>query len=214
MDNKKPDTKKKKLLIVTLVVIGVFVIVGGGGTYYAGTNSFCNTCHQMNIRYANWQKSSHKDVDCITCHSEPGIVGELKAHVEGLHYLKSFVKRRNDNITIFATEKNPARREACLHCHPAKTLKQETETLKMNHYMHVVEQKHLCTDCHSDMVHGWDSFEKGRPEEARCIACHMRETARTDCQSCHKSKMIGQKERLRQPFVIEYMKEGWQPPKT
>lgn len=215
MKDDKKGPRKKITLIVIIAVGAVFLIAGGGGTYYAGTNDFCATrCHQMKTRAANWKKSTHKDIKCITCHSEPGIVGEFKAHIDGINYLKSFLKEKNTHITIFAKRRNPARLKSCINCHPADTLKDETETLKINHLVHIKDDKFLCTDCHANMIHGWKSFEKSRPTEARCIACHMRESARLNCQSCHKQKMEGNQKRARHPFVLEYMKEGWQQPRT
>jgi len=212
MSNAKNSSNKKKLLIVVFAVLAVVVIVGGGSTYYVGTTNFCGrSCHQMKTRYVLWKKSTHNQIKCITCHSEPGIVGEFKAHIDGLNYLKSFLKGRTKRITIFATRRNPARLKSCIHCHPADTLKEETETLRINHVSHIVRDGFLCTDCHADMIHGSHSFESEmvRPKEERCIACHMREAARLNCQSCHIKKVD---KKGRQLFVLEELKEKDIPP--
>ncbi|HDH13464.1 MAG TPA: hypothetical protein ENG83_14940 [Nitrospirae bacterium] len=207
MSNGKKGSNRKKLLIAVFVILAVFIIAAGGSTYYVGTNNFCGrTCHQMKTRYMLWSKSSHNQVKCITCHSEPGILGEFKAHIDGLNYLKSFLKEKNTNITIFATRRNPARLKSCIHCHPADTLKAETETLRVNHVSHIIRDGFLCTDCHTDMIHGSHSFEVDGPrtKEQKCIACHMREGARLNCQSCHIKKVD---KRGRQLFVLEELKE-------
>ncbi len=47
-------------------------------------------------------------------------------------------------------------------------------------------------------------FEKVRPKEERCIACHMAEGARVNCRSCHKKKVY---RRVGQTFVIEALKD-------
>ena len=44
-------------------------------------------------------------------------MGELKAHIDGLKYLKSFLKEKTGNITIFAARENPARLKSCIYCH-------------------------------------------------------------------------------------------------
>jgi hypothetical protein len=176
---------------------------GSGGYVYVGTDQFCGyTCHQMKTRAYIWQKSSHNDVKCITCHSEPGFIVEFKAHIDGLAYLKSFVKGKTTHLTVYAEGGNAARLKACIHCHPAEELSNETEAIRINHEAHIIREELLCTDCHKDMAHGTHSFEvkMEQPKEGSCISCHMRQGTRTDCQSCHIKKVIrGQ----RQVYVLD-----------
>ncbi|MBC8414480.1 MAG: NapC/NirT family cytochrome c [Nitrospira sp.] len=183
MSNGNGGSKKGGLSLI-LVLVAFAVIVAVGGTYYAGTNNFCGSCHQMKTRFASWEKSTHKDVKCITCHSEPGFVGEMEAHIAGLGYLKSFIKGTTENITIFATRKNPARINACIHCHPAETLPEETAELRIDHDVHI-ENGFLCTDCHKDIVHSPFNFDEVKVKEASCVACHMTKIANINCQTCH-----------------------------
>ncbi len=186
--------KGKKTTVLTLFIIVILIIAGGSGGYiYVGSNDFCGyKCHQMKTRAAIWEKSSHSDIKCITCHSEPGAVGELKAHIDGLHYLTSFLKDKTDNITIFATERNPARLKSCIYCHPAEKLIDETETIRINHYDHIVKDELLCTDCHEDSIHGTHSFETEMmsPQEKNCISCHLTVGAQTNCESCHVKQVV------------------------
>lgn len=202
------NKNKKKLLISVLLIVGAVLILGaGGGFVYVGSNKFCGyTCHQMKTRAYIWQKSSHNAIKCVTCHSEPGIIGEFKAHIDGINYLKSFIKGKTRHLTIFATRRNPARLKSCIYCHPADTLKEETETIRINHYSHIVKEELLCTDCHEDMVHGTHSFEVNMvsPQEKNCIACHLREGARSNCLSCHVKKVVrGQ----RQIFALDALED-------
>ena len=200
--------KGKKGMLLSLSVIAVLIIAGvSSGYVYVGSNEFCAyKCHQMETRAAIWRKSTHKDVKCITCHSEPGVIGELKSHIEGVKYLKSFVKGKTENLTIFATRKNPARLKSCIHCHPADKLSEETETIRIDHNVHIVENENLCTDCHQDMIHGTHSFDVDMsiPKEKNCISCHLREGAVTHCQSCHLRKVVrGQ----RQLFILDSLND-------
>ncbi len=195
---------RKKLLLTVLLLIGTAVIITGGSTFvYVGSNKFCGyTCHQMKTRAYIWQKSTHNNIKCITCHSEPGIIGEFKAHIDGINYLKSFLKEKTKNLTIFATRRNPARLKSCIHCHPADTLKDESETIRMNHVFHIEKEKLLCTDCHMDMIHGSHSFEVDMvsPKEKKCIICHLRVGSFLNCQSCHIRKVISGQ---RQVFILD-----------
>ena len=186
--------KGKKTTLVFLLIIGVLIIAGASGGYiYVGSNNFCGyKCHQMKTRAAIWEKSSHSHIKCITCHSEPGFICELKAHIDGMNYLKSFLKERTKNITIFATKRNPARLKSCIYCHPAETLTDETETIRIDHYKHIVKYELLCTDCHEDAIHGTHSFETEmiRPQEKNCLSCHLTIGAQTNCESCHIKQVV------------------------
>lgn len=186
--------KGKRLWLVLLLIIGALVLAGGAAGYrYIGSNQFCAyKCHQMTTRGATWRQSSHKDIKCITCHSEPGFIGEMKAHIDGLHYLKSFLQDTTTHGTIFATKGNAARLKSCVYCHPVDGLPDETEALQIYHGRHVVDNGLQCTDCHQDAIHGSLSFEKNmiRPPEKVCISCHLAQGALTNCQSCHRRPVV------------------------
>ena len=198
---------RNKLFIVIFIVAAIVLIGFSGGYVYVGTNKFCGyTCHQMKTRAVIWSKSSHNHIKCIECHAEPGIAGEFKAHLDGMNYFKSFVKGKTQNLTIFATHRNPARLKACIHCHPEDKLIEETDDIRIDHVSHVVRDEFLCTDCHKDMIHGEHSLKVDlvKPEEKNCVACHLKEGANTHCQSCHKRKVVrGQ----RQLFVLDALED-------
>ncbi len=201
-------TKKSKILI-PLVIFGIilFIAAGSRSYKYVESNEFCGyLCHQMTTRSAIWQKSSHGNVKCLTCHSETGIVGSLKAHIEGIHFLKSYMRNKTDNITIVATEKNPAKHTACLRCHPVETLISETKDIRMNHYDHIVIGKYLCGECHENAIHSTHSFEEKRikPQEDNCLSCHMALGINTNCGSCHIKKVVRSR---KQAYVLDKLED-------
>ena len=208
-------SKKVKILpLVLLLIIGAVLIAGGTSGYmYIGSNQFCAyKCHQMSTRGATWRQSSHKDIKCITCHSEPGFIGEVKAHIDGIHYLESFLKDTTRHGTIFATRRNPARLKSCVYCHPVEKLQDETEEIRMYHEKHVAKEKLLCTACHRDAIHGTLSFETNmiKPKEELCLACHLQVGALTNCESCHKRPVVRGK---RQVYGLESLEEPEARPK-
>lgn len=207
MGDDNNGSHRNKLLIVVITVLAVAALGFGGSLVYVGTNKFCGyTCHQMKTRALIWSKSTHSQIKCIECHSEPGFIGEFEAHVDGLNYLKSFVKGQTKHLTIFATRRNPARLKSCIHCHPADKLIAETESVRVKHVSHIVRDRFLCTDCHEDMVHGAHGFEveMTKPQEKKCIACHLREGATLHCQACHTKKVVRGE---RQLYVLDALKE-------
>ena len=85
-----------------IVIVGVLIFVGavslGGMAVYSKQSSFCASCKIMQTRYVGWERSTHArsihaKADCITCHSEPGIIGEFKAHLNGARYVVARLTR-------------------------------------------------------------------------------------------------------------------------
>ena len=70
--------------LVPVAVLAVATL----GSWSVSTSSnpyFCGTCHTMGTYYANWKGSAHAraNVDCASCHYEPGLRGYLRAKIKG-----------------------------------------------------------------------------------------------------------------------------------
>lgn len=178
------DAKKKKrkrlmhnlifLLEVgfALALITSFVPINGKPvgylTYEVLTNrsEFCMNCHIMETRFASWKRSSHAKVTvCMDCHSEPGFVGEWKAHLDGMRYIWAMITKKRSGSVIQAHVKNVS----CLECH------EEYRTMKDVVYHNLHERAGvLCTACHDNlMVHRVSLIP---PEHS--YGAH-------NCQDCH-----------------------------
>ena len=160
----------RSFLLVLVVLVLLAATAGGGGLYYASLPSFCNSCHIMQTRYVSWKRSSHGDrVKCITCHSEPGLWGEMKAHIEGTRYIYALVTGERSGPILKAKVGNPT----CLQCHAerARAARDRVARRRGDHAAHVRADV-SCGACHGSLVHGSLSGRDPLPPQARCASCH------------------------------------------
>lgn len=123
---------------------------------------FCGSCHEMQPQYASWQESSHRNVDCIRCHVEPG-VGNLIKHKLGavVQVYEHFTGTYPQPIKL--KEELPA--SICLQCHSSVATGTGS---KFPHPPHL--QANLnCATCHAGLVHG---AAKEKPAKIDCASCH------------------------------------------
>src|SRR5918994_7087221 len=70
------------------IVVALLGLAAWGAVAYTARPDFCASCHLMQTRYVSWKRSPHyAAATCIQCHSEPGLIGEVKAHLNGTRYL-------------------------------------------------------------------------------------------------------------------------------
>ena len=62
----------RRLVIIAGVLLVVFAGASAVAAGFPESNSFCGTdCHEMRPYRDAWEKSSHKDADCVQCHIPP-----------------------------------------------------------------------------------------------------------------------------------------------
>lgn len=169
---------KKKILIVVIFIAALFF----GVTEYTTKPSFCKSCHVMEPYVHRWEISVHKEIECLTCHSEPGITGFLKtkinASLQPLHYLtKTYTMPSADVPT-----KN------CLKCHENILFEKVGEKfVRFPHEKHVIRQNLNCNRCHSGAA--VTHIDVDMPI---CLECHNNKKAPFKCETCHSD--IGKRE--------------------
>ncbi len=150
---------------------------------------FCRSCHIMEPYYQAWASSSHKDVECITCHMEPGLAGTWRGRTQGLSKLAKYLT--NTEGTKPWAEISDA---SCLRsgCHESRLLEGEVAfgDIRFDHKPHLTETRRgrqlRCTSCHAQVVMG----EHINVSVATCNICHFKDkpamTEDSDCLQCHK----------------------------
>ena len=86
----------RRVLVVFSIALAALVSVGGGGTYVmmevTTKPQFCRSCHIMEPYVDSWADSSHKNVTCVDCHYEPGLLetfeGKFKAPIDSTFPLR------------------------------------------------------------------------------------------------------------------------------
>ena len=171
------------------VFMGVVVVVG---LEITTSPEFCSTCHNMEPYYANWETSSHNEVNCIKCHSDRGLGAYLKTKMNGMVEVAVYLSGKLP--TSYQTEVSDA---SCLRdgCHSQEKLKEETVDFKkgilFSHDEHLNTLRDdfrlRCTSCHSQVV----QTEHISVAQATCFTCHFKgvklgeDTA--ECTLCHSA---------------------------
>lgn len=189
-DDKVVSRSGKGIGRIFLIVLGITIVVAAAsGTlyWYASTPGFCSTCHIMKTRYVSWQRSPHGDnATCIECHSEPGVLGGLEAHVGGLRYVYARITGTRTGPVIRAAVSN----DSCLRCHRDKPLGAVIGGHDPNHDRHITLNVN-CAACHDNLVHGTLLGRPSRNVMATCRDCHREpDPALDSCKSCHTQQEL------------------------
>ncbi|HYG59528.1 MAG TPA: cytochrome c3 family protein [Symbiobacteriaceae bacterium] len=173
---------------LVLAAIALLVIFGGGSAMnYANTPEFCSSCHSMAPLYDSWEVSPHAEaeVTCIECHSDPGALGELAAHVKGIRMLYKTIAQIKPTLVMSHEIPN----SSCEKCHAMED--EKAKGVKVSHQMHLSEGV-SCQDCHFGLVHLANEFKPGDERFHNiCLSCHEEEkvvlkaTGSTSCTACH-----------------------------
>ncbi len=173
--------KLKTFSIIITGIIFVYLIT----VKVSESNMACGTCHDN--EHLRWKTSSHKTIDCIDCHIDPGMSGAVDAQVKGIGNLFTAVFKGTDIQPHEAPV--PVSTQNCLGCHasilrvneigwgdlPENTLK--GQGLKIGHSTHVEKYTIDCVECHRGIIHrdpnkyrrypvNWPFMNKD------CMVCH------------------------------------------
>jgi hypothetical protein len=126
--------RKVKKIIATAFFL-LFLAISATSFYLSEKPFLCRECHEIKPYYEAWKYSPHKDVSCLSCHSEEGIVSVVKVKYRGLrNALKHFTEEK---ISV----KTNVSEKACLNCH-SKDKKFCTHTERKD-----------CLSCHKKSGH-------------------------------------------------------------
>lgn len=121
----------------------------------------------METRYISWERSAHHpQADCLDCHSEPGIIGEVVAHIEGLRYLWVLATGREQIVLRAHVPEG-----TCVECHEIGDLPEHVNRVRIGHRAHS-ELGVDCEECHRGFH---DRLVEGGTMQAgfdRCLECH------------------------------------------
>lgn len=161
--------RNNPLRTIFLVVGGVLLItlVLVGAVEYTSRSGFCRTCHEMEPIYASWQSSAHKNVECIKCHSDPGVVGLIKTKTKALKEVYSHITG-NYKTPITITSDTGAFTARCLRCH--QNIKAKGKPHNKLHFASNIN----CMECHRGLVHN-PNTNKTPPGRGVCVKCHGQE---------------------------------------
>lgn len=165
---------KRRWVIVSGVFVAFMALSGIGAVEYSHEPNFCLSCHIMQPYYDNWQTSSHKGVNCVDCHYEPGFRNKIKGKFQALTQLVTYL-----NGTYGTNPSAQIQDASCLQsgCHETRLLEGPIEFkqgIKFDHAAHINQPVRgiglKCTSCHSQIVQG----DHMSVTESVCFTCHFK----------------------------------------
>jgi len=183
----------RSLAVMTAVGIVIFfgAVTLGGMAVYSKQSSFCASCKIMQTRYVAWERSTHArsvhaKADCINCHSEPGIIGEFKAHLNGARYVFERVTGEHKGAILGAKVYT----KSCEECHKVSEIKTKNPGHEINHVAHLAHNV-ACVECHRDIAHGTLLGQPAVHALQTCASCHrLQQYQMGRCVQCHPRIMI------------------------
>lgn len=183
---------RKGLLITFGSFTLVFVLSVGFLAHESAKPEFCTTCHIMEPYYESWKTSSHNNVNCLTCHFEPGLKGFVRGKVVALSQFVRYI-----TVTYGSKPWAEIPDKNCQQpgCHEGADLRGPMEyrqgiVFDHSHHMQNLRRgKDLrCTSCHSQIVQGSHMRVTGEV----CYICHFKplpngelDPKLSDCRTCH-----------------------------
>jgi nitrate/TMAO reductase-like tetraheme cytochrome c subunit len=168
--------------LILLVVLVIGLAIWFAPTFATSSTAYCTSCKTMKPAYETWQNSAHSDVDCLSCHVEPGVLNKLRwRQGEAIAIWSDYFG--SDKKMSDGSDSTPTN-EACEQCHDIDEMTPVIDGIKMPHKEHTTSRNLECIDCHSQIAH---SLKSGAPpvSMATCSMCHNGAAASGECTLCH-----------------------------
>lgn len=138
-----------RALLVLGAFVGVFLMFAFALQVPAvgktmGSPKSCGTCHVMTYEVQTLEKSAHRGLSCLECHSPSGF---LEKPIDE-------IKTASRHLWVFGTGQTP---DVIKPNHSAREIIQENCARCHNPITgqtHAAEQGRFCFDCHRDTPHG------------------------------------------------------------
>jgi len=197
------NTELAAVIVVVALFAGAATAVGAAQA--TDQPAFCQAaCHEMQPFGAAWSAGPHRDISCVDCHVEPGMVARLEHKAVAMEELWVHVSG-DPKFPRAKTAEVP--NERCLRCH------ESIKTPGFDHAKHAKGRE--CQSCHAEAGHSVGRAElqaAGILNETvaaetttapiaaanegsanipghvptTCERCH--DMAKTGCPSCHTPK--------------------------
>ncbi|MFQ6034367.1 MAG: NapC/NirT family cytochrome c [Sedimentisphaerales bacterium] len=185
--------RELKLPVKILLIGGVFAFFIAGSLIVTGEPGFCNSCHVMKPYYANWQASSHSEVNCTKCHFEPGFVNYIRGKIVAPAHLVNYAVGRVGTKPSATIKDVSCLRSECHNCEELISKNINYNGIKFTHKNHIKKvidgMKIACGTCHSH----FEGDEHFSINNDVCFMCHFlkgsqgsSKPVQTSCQDCHE----------------------------
>lgn len=176
--------RKRTLLAFVLCLISLILCLGVLNVLVTPKPFFCRSCHLEKNIYRAWTKSPHKEIDCVKCHREPGVLGYLVDQTKMAKRVCSFILS-SYQLPLVSNIDN----SSCLSCHQKISKKTVVKNAIRVRHKDFLEEGQACTDCHSAVGHQGTLKKQENPTMDKCTSCHNGKIASTKCKTCHVEKV-------------------------
>lgn len=132
-------------------VVGLFLMVAIALQVPAvgktmGSTQACGTCHAMASEVATFQRSAHRDLSCLDCHSPRGFLEKPIDEVKtSYRHISVFVTDSTPDVIRPSDHARQTIQENCAACHAQLVSKVHVSDAGTGKF---------CFDCHRDTPHG------------------------------------------------------------
>ncbi|MDR0664555.1 MAG: cytochrome c nitrite reductase small subunit [Helicobacteraceae bacterium] len=156
---------RKKALAA--LAFGTFIVAVGLLCYtlsaaraidYLGSDSkACINCHVMNVSYATWEHSAHRNaVACVDCHLPREGIGKYAAKArDGFNHAVAFAFETFEQAIVISDDGAKRVQANCVACH-ASLASSLIKNADLNHRFdeQTANGDRLCWSCHRQTPHG------------------------------------------------------------
>jgi nitrate/TMAO reductase-like tetraheme cytochrome c subunit len=180
---RRPGRRPGRAKWITIMGLTLLIVLAVATPWiWASRNSFCGSCHIMKPYYSTWTKSTHANIDCVTCHSGPGLVGQVRGKVALFRYVVVNTVFWKGKIETGDGIPNAY----CVDCHSEHRSVSAGPDIKLPAGHHKMQNNpYLCIDCHKELVHVKNTVKKNVVRMKVCVDCHKKKKASTKCNVCH-----------------------------
>jgi nitrate/TMAO reductase-like tetraheme cytochrome c subunit len=133
---RRPRIRSRRGKFIALVLVAGFgsaLTVGGiAVAQWTETADFCGRCHTMGPELKGHALSAHRELACAECHVEPGLVGWVKAKINGTRQLIEVITGSFPTpIPPPGHEDLPPSTVTCRRCHDVGQLTENGGSIKL-----------------------------------------------------------------------------------
>ncbi|MDR2151904.1 MAG: cytochrome c nitrite reductase small subunit [Helicobacteraceae bacterium] len=139
---------------VAAIVAFVYTLKVSKAADYLGSDpKACINCHVMNVSYATWEHSAHKNAaTCVDCHLPQGGVEKYVAKArDGFNHAVAFTTGSFDQAIVISGDGARRVQANCVGCH-ASLSNALIKNADLNHRFD--ESDRQCWSCHRQTPHG------------------------------------------------------------
>lgn len=190
-----PDAphRRRRWLIVVGTAVAAFLALLFAADVVTSSPAVCGSCHEMQVRTAEWAESAHAGVACVDCHVEDRDWYEFPAaaveqtRLLGRDTYLHFASSAPDSVDERPAGVAPMSDDVCLACHDVDRKATSGFRILIDHPEHA-RRNGSCISCHERTAHPVPTRGRAMSLMSKCMNCHgsaEQPKASAECGVCH-----------------------------